>query len=285
MKTEPTLRILSLGAGVQSSTMALMAAHGELPRPNCAIFADMGDEPAAVYRWLDYLESIVCNPLRVDNSFPIYRVKHKSGQTLSESASTLKESKRSGKTYLLHSIPGFMVGSDGVAGMMPRTCTVKFKIDPIRQKARSLLGGHPKPNDVEMWIGISTDEAVRMKPSPVKYIYHIWPLIDAGMSRRDCKKWMADNGYPTPPRSACVYCPYHSNQEWLDLKENDPEGFSRAVDAERAYSQAISDSTALHATKAFFHKSLVPLDEAVFDDSDPNQLNLFNNECEGMCGV
>ena len=90
MKTEPTLRILSLGAGVQSSTMALMAAHGELPRPNCAIFADTGDEPAAVYRWLDYLESIVCNPLRVDNSFPIYRVKHKSGQTLSESAFNTK---------------------------------------------------------------------------------------------------------------------------------------------------------------------------------------------------
>ena len=38
--------IISLGAGVQSSTMALMAAHGEIgPMPDCAIFADTGAEP------------------------------------------------------------------------------------------------------------------------------------------------------------------------------------------------------------------------------------------------
>lgn len=44
------LRALSLGAGVQSTTMALMAAHGEIqPMPDCAIFADTGWEPKAVY--------------------------------------------------------------------------------------------------------------------------------------------------------------------------------------------------------------------------------------------
>jgi len=37
------LRALSLGAGVQSTTLALMAAHGEVgPMPDCAIFADTG---------------------------------------------------------------------------------------------------------------------------------------------------------------------------------------------------------------------------------------------------
>ena len=39
------LRILSLGAGVQSTTLALMAAHGEVEAPDCAIFADTGWEP------------------------------------------------------------------------------------------------------------------------------------------------------------------------------------------------------------------------------------------------
>ena len=35
------IHIISLGAGVQSSTMALMAACGEItPMPQCAIFAD-----------------------------------------------------------------------------------------------------------------------------------------------------------------------------------------------------------------------------------------------------
>jgi hypothetical protein len=53
--SEP-IHILSLGAGVQSSTLALMAAAGEVtPMPTAAIFADTQDEPASVYRWLDWL--------------------------------------------------------------------------------------------------------------------------------------------------------------------------------------------------------------------------------------
>lgn len=59
-------RILSLGAGVQSSTLALMAAHGEIERPDCAIFADTQAEPESVYRWLDWLETQL--------PFPVLRV-------------------------------------------------------------------------------------------------------------------------------------------------------------------------------------------------------------------
>ena len=52
------LHVISLGAGVQSTAMALMAAHGELkPTPDCAIFADTGAEPAAVYEHLKWLRS------------------------------------------------------------------------------------------------------------------------------------------------------------------------------------------------------------------------------------
>ena len=58
---------LSLGAGVQSSTIALMAAHGEItPMPDAAIFADTKAEPASVYKWLDWLQ--------VKLPFPVYRV-------------------------------------------------------------------------------------------------------------------------------------------------------------------------------------------------------------------
>lgn len=53
---EPRLRVISLGAGVQSTTMALMAAHGEIgPMPACAIFADTGAEPKSVYDHLAWL--------------------------------------------------------------------------------------------------------------------------------------------------------------------------------------------------------------------------------------
>ena len=47
------LNLISLGAGVQSSVMALMAARGELePKVDGAIFADTGAEPDDVMDWL-----------------------------------------------------------------------------------------------------------------------------------------------------------------------------------------------------------------------------------------
>ncbi|WP_206685945.1 hypothetical protein [Kribbella qitaiheensis] len=58
MATAPALTALSLGAGVQSTALLLLAAEGVLPRPDVAIFADTGWEPAAVYAQLDRLAAI-----------------------------------------------------------------------------------------------------------------------------------------------------------------------------------------------------------------------------------
>ena len=60
------LRVLSLGAGVQSSTLALMIEQNLIPPVDCAIFSDTQAEPKAVYEWLDWLESKL--------SYPVYRV-------------------------------------------------------------------------------------------------------------------------------------------------------------------------------------------------------------------
>jgi len=59
------LRVLSLGAGVQSSALALMIEHGEIPMVDCAIFADTGAEPEKVYEWLDYITSKVSYPVHI----------------------------------------------------------------------------------------------------------------------------------------------------------------------------------------------------------------------------
>lgn len=70
-ETMREVRVLNLGAGVQSTTVYLMAranlqaklAGEALPYPevgivDCAIFADTGDEPVAVYHHLEWLESL-----------------------------------------------------------------------------------------------------------------------------------------------------------------------------------------------------------------------------------
>jgi hypothetical protein len=46
---KPDLRVLSLGAGVQSSTVLFKMLEGEIPMADVSIFADTGNEPKAVY--------------------------------------------------------------------------------------------------------------------------------------------------------------------------------------------------------------------------------------------
>ena len=60
-----TLKVLSLGAGVQSTTLALMVEKGELPMVDAAIFADTGAEPQAVYDHLTWLKEQLSYPVHV----------------------------------------------------------------------------------------------------------------------------------------------------------------------------------------------------------------------------
>jgi hypothetical protein len=270
--TEVRLRVISLGAGVQSTTMALMASHGEFgPMPDCAIFADTQSEPAAVYRHLDWLERQL--------PFPVHRVTAGSlrDQILGAMAGINRMDAR----------PPFFTRS---GGMLNRQCTHDQKLLPIQRKIRKLLGLEPRqrgPKEpvVEQWIGISLDEAVRMKPSCHRYVRNRWPLIERRMSRSDCLRWCERNSYPIPPKSACTFCPYHDNTQWRALRDHDPESFADAVRIDEAIRPGVPGPRG-KGDLWFVHRARVPLAEVDLSTAeDRGQLNLFNNECEGLCGV
>ena len=272
------LRVISLGAGVQSTTMALMAAHGEIgPMPDCAIFADTQGEPAAVYQHLEWLTSVL--------PFPVHVV---TAGSLWKSASTVRTTRDGQRSYISAGIPVYTV--DGLRkGIGVRQCTRTFKIDPINRKCRELLGISRITKRhgvlVEMWLGISADEAQRMKPSHRSWITNRWPLIAADMDRNDCLDWMREHGYPEPPRSACTFCPFHDDNEWLALA---PDEFDDAVEKERELQSAYQAASSLSSVP-YFHASRVPLGDVMLVATprtrSARQLNMFNNECEGMCGV
>ena len=272
------VNLISLGAGVQSSTMALMAARGEItPMPTAAIFADTGDEPESVYRWLDWLEKQL--------PYPVYRVQK---GTISTDSLKILTSKKSGKKYLRTLIPAFTLQPNGSIGLLGRKCTRNYKVDMIIRKAREIgnIKRGQKTIGVVQWIGISIDEAHRMKPSHVKWAENIWPLIDKNMTRKACLKWMQEHGYPEPPRSACVYCPFHSDAEWRRLRDNEPHEFERAVKFEKDLQTAATKQTALTGVP-YLTRRCVPLNTIDFDENKPGyeQISLFGNECEGLCGV
>jgi hypothetical protein len=85
MTQERPLRILSLGAGVQSTTLALMAAHGEIGHVDCAIFADTQWEPRAVYVHLGWLASSNVLPFPIHIVFEDDGASHSAPSTISRS--------------------------------------------------------------------------------------------------------------------------------------------------------------------------------------------------------
>jgi hypothetical protein len=170
------------------------------------------------------------------------------------------------------------------AGLGRRQCTREYKIDPLTRRQRELMGYKPRQripaNSCEVWIGISTDEAHRMKASRESWVTNRYPLIEQGMSRSDCLAWLERHGYPRPQKSACTFCPYRSDEGWLEMKRNDPASWNEAVAVDEALRRN-QHELRLRAVP-YLHRSLVPLAEA---DLSEGQFDLFGNECEGMCGV
>jgi hypothetical protein len=271
--------VLNLGAGVQSSCLALMAAKGEVgPMPDFAVFADTQAEPASVYKWLDWLEAQL--------PYPVIRVTN--GDLTAENLKPHK--KANGEVYLKRLIPlfGIMPNGDKTAAI-GRKCTADYKIKPIIAaiKERCGIKRAQKELTVTQWIGISYDEMQRAKVSQNAWTQLRYPLIEKRMYRQHCLEWMTKNGYPEPPRSACYYCPFHSNDEWRRLRNDDPEYFKKAVEFDKDIRQGFKDHSKNLRMEVYLHNSCLPLGEIDFDsDTDKGQKEWdFGAECEGMCGM
>ena len=70
------------------------------------------------------------------------------------------------------------------------------------------------------------------------------------------------------------------------MKNEEPEEFRRAVEFEKAYQTAKIETVSRKGFVPYLHASRKPLSEVDFStEEERGQLNMFNNECEGMCGV
>lgn len=259
---------LSLGVGVQSSTLALMAYKGVIDKPKAAIFADTHAEPKAVYKYLEYIKSIVDFPIIVE-----------SFGDLDKDSRQIIKSKKTGKEYMNMKIPMFSTGK----GMLSRQCTRDYKVFVVRRTIRGLLGKSIKTSKLQaiQMIGISTDEATRMRDSDIKWLKNSYPLIDMDMSREDCYQWIKDNDFKVPPKSSCYFCPYKSDSQWKLLKEFEPESFQKAIEFEKKI-QENRRKTNNSKIQLYLHQSRQNLDEVEFSENDSDY---FDNECEGMCGL
>jgi hypothetical protein len=254
-RAKEPMRILSLGAGVQSSALALMMKHGLVEPVDHAIFADTQDEPRAVYRHLNWLEKQL--------PFPVHRV------TAGKMSDDIMRDEIPEVRYLL---PTF--AADG--GMGKRQCTRHYKLDVIKRKVREL--GATRLNPATMVIGISWDEALRVNVSGVLYMRNSYPLVEMQQTRGHCLEWLASMGYPRPPKSACKHCPFHDNLGWQALEADE---FAEVVSLDRF----LRDKGGTEGKAQFLHRDRVPLDQADLSHISDVQTDMFGNECVGVCGV
>ncbi|MBW4717339.1 hypothetical protein [Saccharothrix obliqua] len=257
MSSPPTLRLLSLGAGVQSTTVLLLACAGDITPFDMALFADTGWEPRAVYTNLERLTTYA-----ESKGIPVRRV----------SAGNIRADALDPRHRFV-SMPLHTLNPDGSRGLARRQCTSEYKITPLKKAARELLG-YPHPRRIprgmyaEQAIGISTDEIGRAKDSGVRFLRNVFPLLDLGFDRARCIEYLAEHGFEKTVKSACVGCPYHGNAGWRWIRDNDPHGWAEAVQFDHAirhgYPHATTQGQQLHG-QYFLHRSCIPLDQADLD--------------------
>jgi len=269
-----SLRILLLGGGTQSCALALMSAAGELPKLDHIVFADTQGELPETYEYIDYLRPIVEAagiPLHVVTAGSLYDDLLKTEPTSNNPTP-----------------PVHVLNPDGTKGRIGQyRCSYDYKRRIIERKVKQLCGGRGewKRATVEQWIGFSVDEVGRMRDADgcrcgAKRSKHAvggacgkydpwqtnrWPLVEMRMQRDDTIRWFVANGHPTPPRSACWFCPNSSNDRWSALRSEKPDLFAKAVHLDLTIRNGggfNAGGNTPFAGQMFLHASLTPLSHA-----------------------
>lgn len=299
-------RVLNLGAGVQSTALALMSHKRVVPEHvplfDCAIFSDTGEEPGEVYRHLEWLIA------EVKDSFPVHiRSAGKLGDDLmnGQAPSGYSYERPDGKGRFA-SIPAFTSDTEGVpGGLTRRQCTKEYKTEVINKFLRRELAGighgqrMPKDVMIHQYIGLSYDEpgrifgkggrpGVKERINSQKWATAHFPLYDMYLTREMLRGWLANYGIPhRVPRSACTFCPFHDNAEWSRLKGM-PEEWARIVQIDRALRTDAACGRALDQ-KLYLHRSCRPIEDVDLTVPEPRpiqqDINFSVLECEGMCGL
>ena len=247
------IQVWSCGGGTQSAAIAALIIQGKLPCPDLAVIVDTGREKQSTW---DYLDRVV--------AFPLSKIGIELHRISKQRYATVDLYSPGSNTLLL---PAFT--SKVGEGKLTNWCSHEWK--------RRVLMRWLRDRGVECcdnWIGISCDEARRIRASSTKWFHHKYPLIDLRIWRSDCYRIVQEIGWPPPPRSSCWMCPNMADAEWREMKENYPADFAAAVAIEKELRQ-----TDPHI---FLHRSMKTIDQVDFTDY---QEGLFDGCASGHCFV
>jgi len=204
---------VAYGGGVNSTAMLVEMRRRDIV-PDLILFADTGGELPETY---DAIKTV--SAWCVSHGFPAVVTVQKTYQGRHE---TLEENCRR-----MNMLPSIAYGF--------KSCSLKHKVEPQDKFCNSFAAfvEHWKSGGmVPKFIGYDAGESRRAKiQSDAKYSYR-YPLIEWGLFREDCVGICEAEGLPVS-KSACFFCPSSKKREVLELSENHPVLFARAIEMER----------------------------------------------------
>lgn len=221
------IHVLSLGVGVQSTTLYVLACLRKL-KIDVAIVADTQEESGAARRALgkkdfDPSRSFYAHLEWLQD----FGMRHNGPPILNRTAGSLGEDLKSGRNSTgqrFASIPAFTTNGATV-GRTRRQCSKEYKVEvvekTIRREVLRLDPGRPVPRGVcvHQYIGFSLEETGRMRRLVLKKKRRGWtlrfPLIEMFWTRADCVRFLKNFVPHEVPKSACVFCPYRGDAEWI----------------------------------------------------------------------
>lgn len=224
------MKILSCGAGMQSTALALMSCENkrdgikykEVPIYDAIIYCDLGHEPQWVYKQVDFIKE-KCEAVKI----PFYILNTHLYQDYIDNF---------GKKRVV-SIPFWTIDENGKKGKMMRNCTLDYKINEIIKFVRRNIlqykkGQRTKKEDLkahEMHLGFSCEEQKRCKDNPHKMFVNKFPLVEMGLSRADNYKYILEVWGLETKASACNICPFHTNYFFQYLRDNYKEDYQELI--------------------------------------------------------
>jgi hypothetical protein len=298
------MRVLSLGAGEQSTALYFLAALGEIEPIDYAIFADTGEEPSWVYETVAALKAWR-HPDTNRGGAPVWVRR----RTDSEGKPVrLGDNLIDGQEGRFASIPAFIRhltqfvtrgkhAGENAQGKGRRQCTAEFKINVVEAAIRRELLGLKKGEAyrgarMTQVIGFDRSEGERIfrtkgRLAATSFSEGEFPLWDMEWTRADCRSYLAEVpgwGRETLP-SACTFCPLVTNSFRRLVRERDPQGWQRACQVDAALRMPGAAASKQLAGELYTHRSMKPLAEAPIDDGDETLLPGIVGGClEGYCG-
>ena len=243
--------VMSYGGGKQTVAMVTLVLEGKLQKPDVIVMADTGREVQTTF---EYLNRVVQPALKAIG----LRV-----EIASHELATVDLFSENGKLLL----PAFTT-QNGI-GKLPTYCSNEWKQRVIRRWLRER-----GVNDTDVWLGISLDEAERMKASGLNWYRHIYPLIEiTPMHRSQCVTQIQKFGWEVPNKSRCYMCPNQSALAWKDLKRRNDGDFEKAAQLENEVRQKDEH--------VYFHPLAIPLEQAV--EQSELQTDMFDGCDSGYC--